>query len=292
MSSHPDFLVIGAMKAGTTTLYHDLRRHPHLFLPEKEIGALGSDDVLTATGARRYGDVFAGRRPGQLAGDVSTTYAMAPTIEGCARRAHKLSGGDLRIIYLVRDPIERILSHHHHERQQGTVTVGIDQAVRTDERFIAYSQYARQLRPWIEVFGLERISIVALEDYCQAREATIAELCASLGVEADAAKVDGQIHNASAGKATVTGMWRAVRDNGVYRRFVRPLLSPEQRTRFRHVVLPPSTLGRDRLDRSTLGFLSEALADDLDAQRAMPPPLGRWALDRLTAPPTSAERVP
>ena len=54
----PDFLIIGAMKSGTTSLYADLKTHPSIFLPEdKEPSCLASDEVLTDAGQAPYGGV-------------------------------------------------------------------------------------------------------------------------------------------------------------------------------------------------------------------------------------------
>src|SRR5262245_60208451 len=105
----PNFLVIGAMKSGTTTFYHDLAAHPDVFLAEKELGAL-SRDVATV----EYASYFKRAKPEQLCGDVSTTYSMCPDVSGVADRAKKNLSRNTKIIYLVREPVARAISHHYH----------------------------------------------------------------------------------------------------------------------------------------------------------------------------------
>ena len=75
----PGFLIIGAMKAGTTTLYHDLLTNPQVFFPlDKEPGNLASHDVLGEDGRGRYASIFKTARPDQICGEASTTYTKLP----------------------------------------------------------------------------------------------------------------------------------------------------------------------------------------------------------------------
>lgn len=267
----PRFLVIGAMKAGTTTLFHDLRRNPHIDLPEKEVGALTTDAVLRSHGAEQYASIYGhATRPRMLAGDVSTTYAMLPNIAGCARRAYSLLDPSARIIYIVRDPIARIISHHRHERQERMITDGIDDAVRRYGRFTAFSQYARQLEPWIGHFGRDQILVLRFEDYVASRNETIAEVCAFLAVPMAGDPIDEDvIHNQSDAKPEVRGVWRRLSSNVAYRHMVRPLMNPEVRARIRHAVLPRSVVPAERPSRSTVEYLVSELADDLAEQRRL-----------------------
>ena len=99
------------MKAGTTTLYRDLYDHPEVFLPEeKEPDSLAYDDVLTTEGTRTYRGMFAGANDGQLIGEASTSYSKAPFFGDVPSRALRLCGSDLKIIYVVREPFERMVS--------------------------------------------------------------------------------------------------------------------------------------------------------------------------------------
>ncbi len=59
----PDFLIIGAMKSGTISLYFDLGAHPAIFLPDNELTRLASDEVLTFGGKQAYADSFTGPTP-------------------------------------------------------------------------------------------------------------------------------------------------------------------------------------------------------------------------------------
>ena len=108
----PDFLIVGAMKAGTTTLYHDLSEHPDIFLPVlKEPEVLTTLERLDEMRAY-YARLFRPARPGQLKGEASTAYTKRPNNEGVAEKARALCGDGLKIIYIRRDPVERIRSQY------------------------------------------------------------------------------------------------------------------------------------------------------------------------------------
>ncbi len=122
----PDFLIIGAQKAGTTTLYRDLLANPAIFLPiDKEPGNLCEDDLLTDTGRSAYARHFANASTDQLCGEATTSHTKRPDVLGVPARARRLLGDKLKVIYLVREPISRIISHHHHELTSSEVTCGI-----------------------------------------------------------------------------------------------------------------------------------------------------------------------
>lgn len=266
----PEFLVIGAMKAGTTTLFHDLRTHTRAFIPDKELNALTDDGVLSSSGQAAYAARYDGIRRDQRAGDVSTTYAMAPEIPGCAERARRVLKAETKIIYLIRHPIERILSQHHHERQAELVSSGIDDAVRQHERYVAFSQYARQLDPWIDAFGIDKVMVVSLEEYHAARTVTVERISEFIDAPFLGDEIDGtRVFNESRAKPLLRGGWQTFQESGFYRRAIRRLLSAETRARVRNIALPRSTMERETPSAETVTFLIERLSDDLERQRRM-----------------------
>lgn len=186
LSRLPDFLIIGAMKAGTTTLWGDLRLQPEIFLPEeKEPGDLKNDAVLRADGMRNYARLFSGALSNQLCGEASTYYTMLPDISGVPERAAEVCGRKLKIIYVVRNPITRALSHHRHSFIGGDMPADINEAVVKDPRLINYSKYAMQLQPWLDVFGPQNIYVMKMEDYIAQRSTKMRELCEFLGIKID-----------------------------------------------------------------------------------------------------------
>jgi hypothetical protein len=233
----PDFLVIGAMKAGTTTLYHDLSLNPEVFLADKEASGL-----ITARTRSDYTTHFQGAGRGKLVGDVSTRYAMLPCEPDVVARARRILSRGTRIVYLVREPVARTLSHHNHMRTViGPERMGPDINLEIQRRpeLIAWSRYAMQLRPWIDAFGTEAVRVIVLEDYACRRREVVEDLCEWLGVRPHTKNLEhSRIHNDGTDRSVVRGPWEGLRQSLVYRRLVRPLTSLRFRDRVRELVLP------------------------------------------------------
>lgn len=237
----PDFLIAGAMKAGTTTLYYDLARHPDLFLPafkEPEILVRESDEGVAAA----YAEHFRGAAPGQLCGEASTAYTKRPVFEGVAGKALALLGPGLKIVYIRRDPVIRALSHYKHDRLHGLVDVPFDEAVRQVPRYVDFGRYDWQIAPWIEAFGSDQVMEFDLDAYSAARRETLGRVLAFLGVDPDRLRpVDENtvLNSASEAKYIANPLLRATVHSNFYQRRIKPLVPLEWRTRVRRAVLPP-----------------------------------------------------
>ena len=176
----PDFIVIGAMKCGTSSLHEQLARRPSLFLSEPKEPNFFSDDAEYARGIDWYASLFARARAGQLCGESSTHYTKLPTHPHAAARmvAHLPK---VKLVYVMRDPLDRIVSQYIHEWTQREVQGSFEDAVRDHERFAAYSCYARQLEPYVQRYGARSILLVAFERMIARPDEELARVCAFLG---------------------------------------------------------------------------------------------------------------
>jgi hypothetical protein len=256
----PDFLVIGAMKAGSTTLYEDLRRNPGIFVIEKELDSLSQPDV----GAAGYGALFATAGPDQVTGEVSATYAKLPQTAGLAERAGRLLGERFRVVYLVRDPVDRTVSHHFHRLVRRTIDPSIDVAVRTDARLVDYSRYGMQIEPWVDLVGIDRVHLVHFERYIADRAATLAQVCAFLGARADGApEADlSAVHNRGDERHVAVGGRGRVARSAAYRRYVRPRLSENARRWLARRILPAPPPRPDLPSAATVDEILDRTAAD------------------------------
>ena len=135
----PNFIVIGAMKSGTTSLFHYLQAHPQVFMsPLKEVEFF-VEEKNWRRGMDWYRAQFAGASPGALAiGEASTAYTKYPEYPGVPERIAS-SLPDARLIYILRDPIERIRSHYQHRVLSGAEREPLERAVLNDERYMNLS---------------------------------------------------------------------------------------------------------------------------------------------------------
>lgn len=249
----PSFLIIGAMKAGTTSLYEDLSGVKGIYLPpEKEPNDLIHPDVCTPKGRATYGAKFANAPQGALCGEASTAYTKRPTYDGVAERALQVLGPDLKLIYMTRDPIRRIVSQYHHLWGLELEERPLNQAVLEDETYVAYSNYDLQLAPWRATFGTDQVLVIAFEDYIARRPETLARICAFLGVTAPQ-DVNESHRNASDGKRVVKhgSTWSKIAHSDIYLYRIKPLLPTRLRDRLKRALLPQAKSLDDTLNDTT-----------------------------------------
>ena len=151
---HPDFIIIGAMKCATSTLHEQLARQTNFFMSSPKEPNFFSDDENFERGLQWYRSCF--QKPSDegpcWVGESSTHYTKLPTYpHTVARLAEHLP--DVRLIYVMRQPIDRLVSQYIHEWSMGNIRCDLDRAIDQHPELIAYSQYARQLAPYLEAFG-------------------------------------------------------------------------------------------------------------------------------------------
>jgi hypothetical protein len=149
----PDFIVIGAMKCATTTLHEQLAAQPGVFMSRPKEPNYFSDDETHARGWEWYSSLFRAANPGNLRGESSTHYTKLPTHALTVDRMVRALP-DVKLIYLMRHPIDRLISHYVHEITCGRIRVALSQAIYRHPELIDYSRYAMQLRPFLEAYGI------------------------------------------------------------------------------------------------------------------------------------------
>ncbi len=257
----PSFLIIGAMKAGTTTLYEDLTHVRGVYMcPDKEPDDLAYAAVETAEGLARYAAKFAAAGAGDLCGEASTAYTKRPTYEGVAARARAILGPDLRVIYLRRDPIKRIVSQYHHLWGLGLETRPMEEALLADETYVAYSRYDWQLAPWRETFPDSQILVLDFEDYIADRIGVLTRVCSFLDCPAPVS-LDLTHRNASDGKRIVRrgSLMSRFRSTRFYLYGIKPLLPTHLRDKIKALILPTARPMTQRLSDATRLKILEAL---------------------------------
>lgn len=184
----PDFVLIGTMRAGTTSLYRDLKAHPQMLPPvTKEIHYF---DYHHAEGERWYRAHFPtanqrARTGGSISGEATPNYLAHPHAAGWAARELP----DTKFIVLLRNPVDRAFSHWKLMRRLGHETLGFAEAVAAEDgrigkewqrmlddphyaavdwfrySYAARGRYAEQLERWFGAIDEERFLIVRSEDY-------------------------------------------------------------------------------------------------------------------------------
>ncbi|MCA1572553.1 MAG: sulfotransferase [Chloroflexi bacterium] len=179
----PNFIVIGARKSGTTSLWNYLRAHPQVFMPdEKEIHFFLAENF--AKGVDHYRSLFPKPEGALAVGEASTTYSRYPMYPGVAERMARVVP-DARLVYLVRHPTERLRSHYLQEVYRGRETRPIDRAVLEDPQYVDASRYAFQLDQYMGHFGREQVLVVTTDELRAQRGATVRRVVAFVGADPD-----------------------------------------------------------------------------------------------------------
>ena len=159
----PDFLIIGAMKAGTTSLFRWLEVHPECALPKLKEPDFFSDEVNWARGTAWYRSLFTATE-GFVTGEASTSYTDVKVAHVAAGRIHELLP-NIRCIFLVRDPEERLRSQYRHEVQRHRENREFSEAVEDIENeYVMRSMYWKCIQPYTEYFSRDQICVVHFED--------------------------------------------------------------------------------------------------------------------------------
>lgn len=176
----PDFYIIGAMKCATSTLHEQLSRRDAFFMSEPKEPNFFNDVGLYPHKMNDYLALFQEARPEQIVGESSTHYTKIPTYQHTVDRifAHT---PEARFVYVMRDPIDRLISHYIHQWTERSVDGSISQAISDDPQYIAYSCYARQLEPFVQKFGRGRILPVFFEYLVRNKEKELERVARFLG---------------------------------------------------------------------------------------------------------------
>lgn len=177
----PDFVVIGAMKAGTTSFDSYLSEHPEICMSRMKDANFFSPRHAWDKGPAWYRALFTDHS--KLLGETSAGYSQHPSVPDVPRNIASFNPST-KIIYLVRDPVRRILSHYVHNVAQGREKRSIDEALKNlrSNHYINCSRYFMQLRQFLEVFDETQILVLTSEALADHRAATLGRTFRFLGV--------------------------------------------------------------------------------------------------------------
>jgi hypothetical protein len=183
--NYPTFLVIGAMKAATSTVCAYLEDHPEVYcVPNCEPNYF-SHDHNYEKGLEWYLQFFSESKDYKNRGEGSNFYSARALYPHAAERIYALNPG-IKIIYMVRHPIKRIISAWIQRRSDSgdSVPPTVDAAViEMPDEFIGQSQYYYNIQPYIDLFPRDSLFIGFMEDLGANREVFFHQLCNFLGVE-------------------------------------------------------------------------------------------------------------
>lgn len=178
----PDFIIIGAMKCATTTLHDQLAVQSGIFMSEPKEPNFFSDDQEYTKGLEYYHGLFSEALEGQLCGESSTHYTKMPTYPETVERIQK-NLPEAKFIYVMRHPIDRLISQYIHEWSELKITGDINDAILDFKPLTQYSQYSVQIQPYLAAFGPDRVLPVFAENLRNHPQRELERVCQFIGYQ-------------------------------------------------------------------------------------------------------------
>ena len=176
-----DFFIVGAPKAGTTSLYHYLNEHPQIEMSSQKEPDYFSDAAIQEQGMyyggnridteEKYNGLFNAQKKDIIFGEGSVSYLFYPTVAQDIKAYNPMA----KIIIMLRDPIDRAFSHYLMDYRLGLVSDTFEDIINKKskhknahlfyQQYIKVGEYATQLKRYFDVFDKENILLIDYEDF-------------------------------------------------------------------------------------------------------------------------------
>jgi hypothetical protein len=259
----PTFIVIGAMKSGTTSLYYYLDEHPEI-----EMSAQKETDFFIAEnnykrGLTWYESLF-DDASSKARGEVSPNYTKRHLFAGVPARMKDVLP-NIKLIYLLRDPIERLVSHYvgscaegYEDRTLPEVLADLDAS-----NCVQTSRYFTQLKPYLAHYDREDILIITSQELRQAHLSTLQTIYQFIGVDETFENRRTKQFNPSSSLKRRSRLYRFIS------RGMSQSLKDSLRPYLPRRLLPGTPVPRPALSTSQQAQLAEYLAEEVRALREL-----------------------
>lgn len=183
----PHFVIIGAAKSGTTSLFAYLKQHPKIFMSDPKEPCFFDENENWDKGKEWYFSLFEGAKEDQLCGEASTNYTRWPQVKNVPSKLYEFCP-NVKLIYLMREPSERAYAHYVHrwlkELHPGEpFKVSFDDFVKQDPMCIDSGFYAKQLDQYLEFFSTKNIYPIIFEELIKEPKSVMQGVFNFLGLE-------------------------------------------------------------------------------------------------------------
>jgi len=190
----PDFIIVGAQKAGTTSLYEYLCNHPNVLSNRQKESDFFNLKYKWKERWYKFYFPMEHKLKDKITGESSPNYLLNPNV---ARRI-KNAVPNVKIIILLRNPVDRAISHYKYERYIGEENRSFDKALRCEEKrisggpgtkkYIHYSykkrgEYYNQVKRYKDVFNEERLMIIESERFFEQTKKVMSEVYEFLEID-------------------------------------------------------------------------------------------------------------
>jgi len=197
----PNFLIVGAAKSGTTSLYEYLRGHPDVFMPDwKEPAFFAPPEAGGVTAEAEYRKLFAGAEGKKAIGEASVAYLYVPD---APEKIKSLLGSETKIVVILRNPVDMAYSNWGHQAREGYEALPFADAITKEKERLAdpdffrkngswaanlayldRARYSKQLDNYMHTFPAANIKVYIYEEFFKPDLPQWRDLCLFLGINA------------------------------------------------------------------------------------------------------------
>jgi hypothetical protein len=185
----PDFIIIGAAKAGTTTLYRYLTRHPNIFMSIPKEPTYFARDERFRRGEDWYLSLFQDASSDQLCGEASTNYTNWPLYPDTVARMADLTPS-AKLIYLMRHPVDRAYSHYiqliqniRTDDPDYKFDRTFEEHIASDDSVIQSSNYMLQINQYLARYGRDQMLFLLFEEFIADPQSSLDQVADFLGID-------------------------------------------------------------------------------------------------------------
>jgi len=176
----PNFIGIGAPRSGSTWLYKLLSSHPDVWVPRKK-REVQFFDVYFDRGKEWYSQFFPDKKSGYIAvGEVTPHYLY------CTKKKIRYIRKEFprieKFIVILRDPIERLISHYLHRKRLEAFSLSLSSFIDRRPNVISKSKYSMHLKKWFNIYSENRFMVTKFENIVSRPESTKEEIASFLNI--------------------------------------------------------------------------------------------------------------
>lgn len=277
LESSGTLVVIGAQKSGTATLSVDISkcRHFEMDLVRKEESPLLRIGKSVAEDAKIFSSIKPKSRRNVYV-DVSTLYTVngrSVPVQSVVRNVP-----NIKVVYILREPMARALSHHRQETLTGKETRTAEDALTPNSDYVQNSLYGHHLSRWVKFLPVENIKVLRFEDYIQYRAEVLRDLCRFAGVpDTGCDAIEQEVaHNVTASRPRFHPLVHKALSSDIYHRLVRKKMNAEVRGRFKKLFSLPNKTQSSAVERGLEDRLREIFEQDNRLLRSLISDAPRW----------------
>lgn len=213
-----DFVIIGAAKAGTTSLYKKLSMHPEIFMTTPKEPEFFARDSIYQQGIEWYRELYSESKKGQVCGEASTLYSLTANFPDTASRIYK-EQSNVKIIFVLRNPVDRaysyytqILKNYQNSTRDYSINRTFEECIFPEDNpqrkarsqffaafdshhedtpvtFIGGGMYMTVIKEYLKYFPRKNLLLIKFEDLVENLDGVTNEVCQFLNVDSE--KLEG-----------------------------------------------------------------------------------------------------